>query len=397
MRIVHVEDFFHPEAGYQINVLTKYQARAGNEVIIVTSEMDKIPEYLTSFFGKDSIQSKDELFSKKNNIRIIRYPIRRYFSGRSIFKRGFKKMIDGLKPDMLFVHGDGTWAALEFIRKYKKLKYGVIFDSHMLEMASVNPLSGLYRFFYRCFFTPIIKKNKLVFIRTQDDRYVEKCLGIPLEQAPFISHATDDILFQYNSDYRDAIREQYGIQKNETVVIYAGKMVKSKGVDLLIDAFRERFNTKKDIVLFLVGNISGEFGELITERIKESQNRIVVAPTQKYNDLAMYYSAADIAVFPKQCSLSFYDVQACGLPVVEEDNNINHERLSHGNGFCFAIDDVNDFRKQLEVLFNMPDNELQTMKKNAIEYVEKNYSYSTIYKKYEEIITSEYIRQKRKQ
>lgn len=66
MRIVHIEDFFHPDAGYQINILTKYQVRQGHEVIVVTSEMQKMPRYLTNFFGTDNIEEKDRDFTEKN-------------------------------------------------------------------------------------------------------------------------------------------------------------------------------------------------------------------------------------------------------------------------------------------------------------------------------------------
>lgn len=38
MKIVHVEDFFHPDAGYQINILPKYMAKMGHEVVVITSE-----------------------------------------------------------------------------------------------------------------------------------------------------------------------------------------------------------------------------------------------------------------------------------------------------------------------------------------------------------------------
>ena len=72
MKIVHIEDFFHPDAGYQINVLAKYQANAGHEVIILTSEIDKIPDFLTIFFGKDNIEQKDREYESKYGVKIIR-------------------------------------------------------------------------------------------------------------------------------------------------------------------------------------------------------------------------------------------------------------------------------------------------------------------------------------
>lgn len=52
MRFVHVEDFVHPNAGYQINLLTRLQASQGHEVIIVAGALDKIPTFLTSFLEK---------------------------------------------------------------------------------------------------------------------------------------------------------------------------------------------------------------------------------------------------------------------------------------------------------------------------------------------------------
>jgi hypothetical protein len=52
MRFVHVEDFVHPNAGYQINLLTRLQVQQGHEVIIVAGELDKMPVFLTSFFEK---------------------------------------------------------------------------------------------------------------------------------------------------------------------------------------------------------------------------------------------------------------------------------------------------------------------------------------------------------
>ena len=64
MRIVHVEDFFHPDAGYQVNILAKYQVTFGHEVIVITSEMEKIPQDLTAFFGRDHIEEHDKAYEQ---------------------------------------------------------------------------------------------------------------------------------------------------------------------------------------------------------------------------------------------------------------------------------------------------------------------------------------------
>ena len=58
MRFVHIEDFFHPNAGYQVNLLSKLQVKQGHEVIIITAELDKIPDHLISFLVKIIYQKK---------------------------------------------------------------------------------------------------------------------------------------------------------------------------------------------------------------------------------------------------------------------------------------------------------------------------------------------------
>ena len=56
MKIVNVEDFFHPDAGYQINILSKYHVALGHDVTIITAQMEKVPVTLTSFFGRENIK-----------------------------------------------------------------------------------------------------------------------------------------------------------------------------------------------------------------------------------------------------------------------------------------------------------------------------------------------------
>ena len=74
MKIVNIEDFFHPDAGYQINILSKYLASFGHEVIIITAETDKIPDELTAFFKRDNIEQLDKDYTEKYGVKIIRLP-----------------------------------------------------------------------------------------------------------------------------------------------------------------------------------------------------------------------------------------------------------------------------------------------------------------------------------
>jgi glycosyltransferase involved in cell wall biosynthesis len=389
MHFVHIEDFFHPNAGYQVNLLTKIQVEQGNEVTIVTSELNKIPTYLTSFFGKDNIEEKDNEFTRRTGVRIVRLPLVGFYSGRSIYYPNIFKIVDNLKPDVLFVHGEDTLIGMQYIWRYKKLKYPLVLDCHMLEMASENKFKYLFRKIFQRFFAPIIINNEIPLIRVTDSDYVEKCLGIPLSKTILLSFGTDTNFFFPNLSNKIAFREKYDISSDSFVVLYAGKLDIYKGGKFFADSILDKFNSTKQIVFIIIGNTDGEFGANVESTFSKSQNRILRFPTQTYSDLAEFYQAADIAVFPKQCSMSFFEVQACGLPVLFEENEINSQRAMFNNAITFKSGDINDFRNLIMKFADMPNNDFTEMAKCSRKYVLDNYDYLPIAKRFTEIMIKE--------
>jgi glycosyltransferase involved in cell wall biosynthesis len=254
-----------------------------------------------------------------------------------------------------------------------------------------DPLRHLFRYLYKSLITPIIKKRKLIVIRTQNDDYVERHLGIPLFQSPWISVGSDLMLFKQDYEARKKFRGEYGILDSDFVIVYTGKLIESKGGGLLAEAFEKKFTNSKNnnTILLIVGNIpQGEYGDKIKRILSKSENKIIYFHTQKYAELAEFYQGSDLVVYPKQCSLSFYDSQACGLPVVSEDNNINIDRLQSNNGFNFKSGDVEDFRRKILQCIEMDDDAYKNMRNSAENYVVKSYNYEDIVRQYMKIFTN---------
>ena len=113
------------------------------------------------------------------------------------------EVVDQVKPDVIFVHCVETLTAIAFFNE--KMNYPMMFDSHMLSMASDNKFVKAYEFVYRLIFTNIIKRKQYDVIRTQDDNYVNEHLGIPIEQTPFISFGTDTMLFAPSKEIRETL------------------------------------------------------------------------------------------------------------------------------------------------------------------------------------------------
>lgn len=392
MRIVQLEDFFHPDAGYKINILSKYFAKMGHEVIIITAELDKMPDYLTSFFGRDNIEARDREYERRYNVKIIRRPIWAYVSGRAIFKDNLAKLANSLKPDVFYVHGNDTAAGMWLLRHRRKLCCPLVMDNHMVEMASQNPLRKLYRGYYRRFIAPIIIKNRIPVIRAMNDDYLERCLGVPLSLAPWISYGSDMMLFHPDKEAGARFREENGISKDAFVVLFAGKFDESKGGMMLAELTCREIETERELVYVMIGNAVGEYGEAVEKKFAESKYRVLRLPTQKYSELAKFYQAADLGLIAKQASLNFFDMEACGVPMLTEDNNLNRARTNCGNGWLFEPGNVEDFAAKLTEIVNLDDKTLEKTGENAYNYVKTYYNYDDIARQYIEIIQREYDR-----
>jgi glycosyltransferase involved in cell wall biosynthesis len=194
-----------------------------------------------------------------------------------------------------------------------------------------------------------------------------------------------------NNEQKFIFRNKYGIQNNYFVIVYAGKLDQFKGGLLLANALKDKINTNDGVplIFLIVGNTVGEYGEKIESIFASSENKIFRFPTQKYKELAKFYQSADLAVFPQQCSLSFFDVQACGIPVIIEDNSINIKRVSHGNGLTFKAGDVDDLRVVIKKCANMNASEFNLMKDNSLKFIISEYDYKNIVLKYNHVLEEE--------
>jgi len=389
MKIVHIEDFVHPDAGYQLNSLAPLQRAQGHDVTIVTGQLDKIPEDLTAFFGRDNIEERDRQFEIETGVKIIRLPLLGFYSGRAIFAPGLVRTVNRLRPDVAFVHCEDTVTGMTFISLSRWLRYPIVLDCHMLEMASQNRFREYFRKFFRTFITPTILSQQIPLIRVVKSDFVEKCLGIPLARTELLSFGTDTQLFSPNADVRRQMRAELGLNQDAFVVLYAGKLEETKGGKFLAETLLKRLSNTitRPIEFLIVGNTTGGYGAEVEAIISRSENKIVRRPTAKFRDLARYYQSVDLAVFAKQCSMSFFELQSCGVPVLFETNEINSGRCVNNNAFCFEPGNMEEFRAKMVELAVTPTEVYQQYRTNARQYILDNFDYVPIAQQFTDVLT----------
>lgn len=385
MNIVHVDETFHPAFGYQCNPLAKFQSKQGNDVSIVTVERKWLyPVYHEFGDYGDKLPEQDDAYEQSTGVKIVRVPARGYIAGRLVYNyRKLFSSIEALNPDVLMVHCFETLTALRLLFHYDG-SLPMLFDSHMLSMASTNRFAKIYEVAMREFVAPKIIAGDYRVIKTQDDDYVTSHLGVPESQTRFISFGTDTDLFCTDSSAKRLFLQENGLPLNTFVLVSTGKLTEAKGGMLLAEAMQGKFKTARMVALVVVANCEGSYESEVKKRLENCGNPVMFYPVQSYLKLPHFYQIADASVYPRQCSMSFYDSEACGTPVISEDNSVNIERNSCGNGVCFKSGDPASLREAIENMANLTEVDERRMKVAARSYVENGYDYRLIAEQYTE-------------
>jgi glycosyltransferase involved in cell wall biosynthesis len=119
----------------------------------------------------------------------------------------------------------------------------------------------------------------------------------------------------------ERFRRQFGLDQQRRRVMFSGRFVPLKRLDLLIDAFAAIAADRPNWDLMLVGD--GALRDELRLRVPPSlQSRVIWTGFLDGQDLALAYQSADVLVLPsdhEQWSLVIQEAMAAGLVVVSSD------------------------------------------------------------------------------
>lgn len=194
----------------------------------------------------------------------------------------------------------------------------------------------------------------------------------------------------FSEQERNALREKYGFNKENKVLMYLGRIAKEKNIEEIIDLFNSSCCEDDNYRLLTVGG--GPYLNILKAQVKELnlQNKVVftgmVSPDQVYK----YYKIGDIFVTASTSEsqgLTYIEALACGCPVLcKYDKCIDGIIIDNKTGFTY--DNAEGFNNKLKLINREL---LQKMKYNCVEKSEE-YSKETFGRKvekiYEELIYS---------
>jgi glycosyltransferase involved in cell wall biosynthesis len=387
LRILHVIDYFYPQLGYQETFLSMAEMRQGYDVYVLTS----------NYVDKTIYEANKGIFSQKKTalgqsiereIKIIRIPAFHLPFVNVLYLLGMEEVIAKLKPDVIICHGLVFLKSVKIAMLRKRLpEVKLIFDDHM---TYINTRGGIFYFIYALFkwaLTPLILKsaNAIVAVTYETSQFMEQIYGIPKHKIRMIPLGVDTKLFRQDPIARKEIRSKYDLHDDDVVFIYAGKIIRKKGPHLLIEAAIKIAQEYPNIKIMFVGEGKYDYMHLINSKINSSgfRNFFVFVPTVTNEVLYKYYSAADIGVWPLQCSITILEAMSCGLPVIISNNSSVSEWINEENGLMYRAGDVEDLVEKMRTVL---DPKLRgSMSLNAREYAKKN-DWNIISKKFLELV-----------
>lgn len=183
-----------------------------------------------------------------------------------------------------------------------------------------------------------------------------------------------------------SIRGDLGWTDEHKVVGYVGRLTHLKGVDLLVEAFREVSLTLGNLRLLIVGQ--GEMEKTIRSILaKELANGIVhVERDVSHENLPQWYRAMDFFVMPSRYenfSNAILEAIGCGVPVLASD--VGGNALLVDDAFLFQANSVDSVSAALRTAAHCSPT-VKTWKISPRDILER-YSWNTSAERLERIIS----------
>ena len=181
---------------------------------------------------------------------------------------------------------------------------------------------------------------------------------------------------------REALQKELGIDSNDFVFIFVGRLVGDKGINELVSVFKEVISQKKNVKLVLVGPLESELDRLNSQTLKEIENNDAILSVGFKKDVRTYFAISDALVFPSYRE-GFPNVVlqagAMGLPAIVTNINGSNEIIKAGiNGLIIEAKDKVALQQAMQEL--MKDKRLyETLKFNARELITSRYEQKMVW------------------
>lgn len=182
-------------------------------------------------------------------------------------------------------------------------------------------------------------------------------------------------------DILNNYRKKWGLEIDDRIMLFVGRLHYLKGLDLLIDAVLPEFKKDHNLKLLIVGRDDGEEKKLRKLIDKELEKQIIFTGPLYERETVYAYKSADCFVltprFYEETSLAALEALSFGLPVVVSQESDIPYLKEYQAGYVIE-NNPQSIRKAIVNILAKMKKDKNLMQMNAIKLISDKYSSSSV-------------------
>ncbi|MCL5091047.1 MAG: glycosyltransferase family 4 protein [Patescibacteria group bacterium] len=224
---------------------------------------------------------------------------------------------------------------------------------------------------------------KADFFVAQTPEIKEELISLRIKEArikSFTNSVDDSIFFPINPKQKAVFRKKYPFPQYKFWMTFCGRLVRRKGLLVLLDAWKMA-GVEKKAILIIVGSGEGQPDSVereVKEKVKQEKiANVYFLGTKGREEVAKLLQASDIFVYPsihpEGTALSVLEAMACSYPVVVSDLGGLKDVVSDGvEGLLVPAGQVEPLAFALNKLIKNTE-QGKLMGKNGLLKIKENY------------------------
>ena len=373
MNILYVLPYFNPKRGGDVNVcanLAREFVKRGHEVTILTTDFELDVNYLN--------------YIEEQGINVVHSKVL-FNLGLFIYSPEMKKWLNKNISNFDIIHLH-TFRAYQnnIIHEYsKKYKVPYILQAHgsVLPFFQKQKLKKVYDHIWGY---KLLQDASKVIALTETELEQYKEMKIPENKIKIVPNGIN------LSEYQDLpkkgeFRKKYGIKDDDKVILYLGRLNKTKGIDLLIKSFSEISKELNKVKLVIAGPDDGFLSALkeLSNNLMLDDNILFTGPIYKTEKMAAYVDAS-VFVTPSFSGfpMTFLESCACGTPVVTTNKG---DELNWITNIGYTIQYEKNSLKDTLVKILKNDELLENLSEKCSKFVQVNFNLEITINKFQEL------------
>ncbi len=323
----------------------------------------------------------DEAFDRTLSYSVIRVRASNMLLGATLIPR-LPLLLQELETDVI-LHAQWNTLIASAVARRVGYEGRIVCAAHGRELL-LTPSSGPLRRLVNFYRKLMLKEPDLFVPVSSYTANLLRSMNVEDHKIRVIPNGTDPERFCPKSG--GSALNLYGIPENAWVMLTTARLVKRKGVDVVIRALAELKSTYKDLYYLVVG--TGEELENLKAMAVDFKvdDRVIFTGEVPYKELLHYYASADAFVMvPKTLTpdvegfgIVYLEANACGLPVIGSSSGGVPDAIVHGEtGLIVAENNADALKKAIITLYEDKE-KAQLMGRKGRERVVHSYNWDAL-------------------